>query len=328
MNRLGNYMTMVTNPTLAFVFPGQGSQKLGMLAALAEKQTAIADTFAEASDVLGYDLWALSQTGTQQALNMTEQAQPLLLTASVALWRIWQQHNGVSPALMAGHSLGEWSALVCAEVISFADAVKLVQLRGRFMQEAVPEHVGSMAAIIGLSRDVVMDSCTLARQGDVVSAVNFNSPEQIVIAGHTRAVERAIKVCTDRGAKKAIMLAVSAPFHSSLLEPAADRLAISMEHVNFSEPVISVIHNVNAQSERDPVKIKQRMIEQIFHPVLWNDCVRCLSESGIKQIVECGPGKVLSGLVRRIDRSISTSAIDTPDGLSAALLNSIPSSED
>ncbi len=304
---------------LAFVFPGQGSQKQGMLAEIAEKYPVIKATFAEASEVLGYDLWALSQEGPQEALNMTERTQPLLLTASVALWRAWQEEGGSKPALMAGHSLGEWSALVCAEVLSFADAVKLVQLRGKYMQEAVPAGVGTMAAIIGLDDEAIVAACEEAQQGEEVSAVNFNSPGQVVIAGHVGAVERAIELCKAKGAKKAMTLAVSAPFHSALLKPAADRLAEDVAAVTFNTPTIPVVHNVSAQTETNPEVIKGLMIEQIYHAVLWVDCVKAMTKSGVGQAIECGPGKVLSGLMKRIDRSITAKGIDSPDALAEAL---------
>jgi [acyl-carrier-protein] S-malonyltransferase len=311
---------MTIQQDLAFVFPGQGSQKLGMLAGLAEKYAVVQDTFAEASQVLGYDLWALSQEGPQEDMNMTERTQPLLLTASVAIWRVWLEAGGARPALMSGHSLGEWSALVCAEVIAFTDAVKLVQLRGKYMQEAVPAGVGSMAAIIGLDDQAIIEACVEAQQGEEVAAVNFNSPGQVVIAGHVGAIERAIDLCKGKGAKKAMALAVSAPFHSVLLKPAADRLAVDMAGVTFNSPVTPIVHNVNAKVETDPAVIKQLMIEQIYHPVLWVDCVKALMAKDATKVVECGPGKVLSGLIKRIDRTLSSVATDTPDALLAALI--------
>ena len=312
---------MLDKQQLAFVFPGQGSQKQGMLAELSQKHVVIERTFQEASEVLGYDLWALSQQGTQEEINMTERTQPLLLTASVAIWRVWLQENGKQPTLMAGHSLGEWSALVCADIVAFEDAVRLVQLRGKYMQEAVPAGVGSMAAIIGLDDQVIVDACKEAQQGEVVAAVNFNSPGQVVIAGHVSAVNRAIDLCKGKGARKAMPLAVSAPFHCSLLKPAADRLAENMASITFASPSINVIHNVNAQPEADPEKIKQRMIEQIYHPVLWVDCVKALSAMGVTHVVEAGPGKVLSGLMRRIDPSIVSLASDNPDAFENTIGN-------
>lgn len=304
---------------LAFIFPGQGSQKVGMLAELAKDHAVIEDTFTEASEVLGYDLWALVQAGPQEELNLTERTQPMLLTASVALWRAWQQKNGVQPELMAGHSLGEWSALVCAGVVDFKAAVKLVQLRGKYMQEAVPAGEGSMAAIIGLDDDVIVSVCEEAAQGEVVSAVNFNSPGQVVIAGNTAAVDRACELCKEKGAKRAMPLAVSAPFHSALLRPAAEKLAEDIAGVTFNTPVIPVAHNVHAKTESDPEAIKKAMIEQIYHPVLWVACVNTLVKEGVDTCVECGPGKVLSGLSKRIDRSIKSLATETPELFSAAL---------
>lgn len=304
---------------LAFIFPGQGSQKVGMLAELAKEYAVIEETFTEASEVLGYDLWALVQAGPQEELNLTERTQPMLLTASVALWRAWQQKNGVQPELMAGHSLGEWSALVCAGVVDFKAAVKLVQLRGKYMQEAVPAGEGSMAAIIGLDDDVIVSVCEEAAQGEVVSAVNFNSPGQVVIAGNTAAVDRACELCKEKGAKRAMPLAVSAPFHSALLRPAADRLAEDIAGVTFNTPSIPVAHNVHAKTESDPEAIKKAMIEQIYHPVLWVACVNTLVKDGVDTCVECGPGKVLSGLSKRIDRSIKSLATETPELFSTAL---------
>lgn len=304
---------------LAFVFPGQGSQKVGMLAELAELYPVVEETFAQASDVLGYDLWQLIQGGPQEELNLTERTQPMLLTASVAIWRIWEQKGGAKPVLMAGHSLGEWSALVCSGVVAFEDAVKLVQLRGKYMQQAVPAGVGAMAAIIGLDDDAINAACEAAAGDEVVAAVNFNSPGQVVIAGHAGAVERAIEGCKASGAKRAMPLPVSAPFHTSLMKPAADNLAEQIMATEFSAPVVSVVHNVNAKTEADPEKIKQLMIEQIYTPVLWVDCTRALLESGTTQVVECGPGKVLSGLCRRIDKGLSGFATETPADLDKAL---------
>ena len=284
------------NKTLAFVFPGQGSQKIGMLSELAEKYQTITDTFAEASEVLGYDLWDLVQNGTQEDITLTERTQPLLLTASVSVWRVWQQEGGVQPVLMAGHSLGEWSALVCAGVVAFKDAVRLVRNRGAYMQEAVPKGEGAMAAIIGLDDEAIKSICVDACQGEEVAAVNFNSPGQVVIAGNASAVDRAIEGCKEAGAKRALPLPVSAPFHTNLMQPAADRLAAEIIATEFSAPNTLVVHNVHANTESDPEKIKQLMIDQICSPVLWVDCVNTLRTNGIETIVECGAGKVLSGL--------------------------------
>lgn len=300
----------MTQQNLAFVFPGQGSQKIGMLADLAASYPIVAQTFAEASEVLGYDLWDLVQNGAQEDINLTERTQPLLLAASVAVWRVWQEKNGAKPALVSGHSLGEWSALVCAGVVAFADAVKLVQQRGKFMQEAVPAGQGAMAAIIGLDDALIIEACKNAEQGEVVSAVNFNSPGQVVIAGTAAAVERASALCKEAGAKRALPLPVSAPFHTSLMKPAADRLAEQINATEFKAPQIPVVHNVTAQPEADPQKIKALMIEQIYSAVRWVECVNTMSQSGITTTVECGPGKVLSGLNKRINAELTTLSIE------------------
>jgi [acyl-carrier-protein] S-malonyltransferase len=303
----------------AFVFPGQGSQKIGMLAELAAEYSIVQKTFAEASEVLGYDLWALVQNGSQDEINLTERTQPLLLTASVAVWRVWQEKNGAMPSFMAGHSLGEWSALVCAEVVAFKDAVKLVQQRGKFMQEAVPAGQGAMAAIIGLDDAAILEACKKAEQGEVVSAVNFNSPGQVVIAGSVAAVERASALCKEAGAKRALPLPVSAPFHTSLMQPAADRLAEQINATTFSLPKIPVVHNVTAQPEPCAEKIKALMIEQIYSPVRWVECVNTLVAAGVNKTIECGPGKVLSGLNKRIHAELTTVSIEKPEELLAAL---------
>lgn len=304
---------------LAFVFPGQGSQKIGMLSKLAEQFDVVTSTFAEASEVLGYDLWDLVQNGTQEDITLTERTQPLLLTASVAVWRVWQQEGGAQPALMAGHSLGEWSALVCAGVVDFKDAVRLVRNRGAYMQEAVPAGEGAMAAIIGLDDDAIKSICADACQGEEVAAVNFNSPGQVVIAGNATAVDRAINGCKEAGAKRALPLPVSAPFHTNLMQPAADRLASEIMATEFSTPEILVVHNVSAQTESDPERIKQLMIEQICSPVLWVDCVKTLTDNGVDTLVECGAGKVLSGLCKRIERSLNAYPSEDPVSLEKAL---------
>lgn len=309
----------MTTENLAFVFPGQGSQKVGMLAEMAAEYPVIEQTFAEASEVLGYNLWELVQAGPQEELNLTERTQPMLLTASVAIWRAWNEKGGAKPALMAGHSLGEWTALVCAGVVAFKDAVKLVQQRGKFMQEAVPAGEGAMAAVIGLDDDAIKAACEQAAGDEVVAPVNFNSPGQVVIAGSAGAVERAIPLCKEAGAKRAMPLPVSAPFHTSLMKPAADRLAEQIQATEFNAPETPVVHNVNAQTEADPAKIKALMIEQIYAPVLWSDCVRTMSQAGITQMVECGPGKVLSGLAKRIERSLSALPSEAPEDLAKAL---------
>jgi|TARA_B110000240_G_scaffold36289_1_gene39772 [acyl-carrier-protein] S-malonyltransferase len=307
------------NKNLAFVFPGQGSQKIGMLASLASINTVVLDTFSEASEALGYDLWELVQSGEQEAINLTERTQPILLASSVAIWRLWQEKSGPSPSLLAGHSLGEWSALVCSGVLGFTNALKIVRARGAYMQEAVPLGVGAMAAILGLDDQAVMDACDTARQGEVVDAVNFNAPGQIVIAGSALAVERAIELCKASGAKRVLPLPVSAPFHTSLMHPAAENLADLVNSTVFSTPQIPVIHNVHAQIESNPDAIKTLMLEQIYKPVMWVDCVKALKAQGVEILVECGPGRVLNGLSKRIDRELTSYATDDLASLENAL---------
>jgi [acyl-carrier-protein] S-malonyltransferase len=307
------------NSNLAFVFPGQGSQKIGMLADLAAANPLVEETFKEASDVLGYDAWKLIQEGEQEDINLTERTQPLLLTASVAIWRLWQQQGGPLPAAMAGHSLGEWSALVCAGVVEFADAVEIVRARGAFMQQAVPVGVGAMAAIMGIEDQIVIDACAEAAQGQIASAVNFNAPGQVVIAGDAAAIDRAIDICKKAGAKRAVELPVSAPFHTSLMRPAADNLAEIVAQTTFSAPQIPVLHNVHAQPEANPEAIKKLMLEQIYQPVLWVDCVNGLSSRGAEILIECGPGRVLNGLSKRIDRELTSLATDDVASLENAL---------
>jgi [acyl-carrier-protein] S-malonyltransferase len=307
------------NKNLAFVFPGQGSQKIGMLASLASINTVVLDTFSEASEALGYDLWELVQSGEQEAINLTERTQPILLASSVAIWRLWQEKSGPSPSLLAGHSLGEWSALVCSGVLGFTNALKIVRARGAYMQKAVPLGVGAMAAILGLDDQAVMDACDTARQGEVVDAVNFNAPGQIVIAGSALAVERAIELCKASGAKRVLPLPVSAPFHTSLMHPAAENLADLVNSTVFSTPQIPVIHNVHAQIESNPDAIKTLMLEQIYKPVMWVDCVKALKAQGVEILVECGPGRVLNGLSKRIDRELTSYATDDLASLENAL---------
>ena len=304
---------------IAFVFPGQGSQKIGMLAELAQDHAIIKETFDQASDVLGYDMWDLIQQGEQDAINLTERTQPILLASSVAIWRLWNEHNGAQPSLMAGHSLGEWSALVCSGVVNFEDALKIVRARGQYMQQAVPVGEGAMAAIIGLDDQAILDACSNAQTLGVVDAVNFNAPGQVVIAGSNAAVEAAMETCKAAGAKRALPLPVSAPFHTSLMKPAADNLADLVNSVTFSVPQVPVVHNVHAQTESDPETIKALMLEQIYSPVKWVDCVNQLKNNGATTLIECGPGKVLSGLSKRIDREISSLAMDNVADFTAAL---------
>ena len=310
----------MTATSLAFVFPGQGSQKVGMLADAHAAFAAVRDTFAEASDVLGYDMWQLVQDGEQEALNMTETTQPVLLTSSVALWPAWPAGGGAQPACMAGHGLGEFSALVCAGALGFADAVSLVRKRGAFMQSAVPVGEGAMAAIIGLDDDAINTICADISSGQgVVAAVNFNSPGQVVIAGHTAAVEAAIDALKAAGAKRAMPLPVSAPFHTELMKPAGDRLAEAIATIDIASPTIPVVHNVHARTEADPEKIRALLVQQIYSPVLWTQCVGTMVDLGAASVVECGPGKVLSGLNRRIEKSLQSYSLEQPDELRTAV---------
>lgn len=306
---------------LALVFPGQGSQKTGMLAAAAAAHPSVQQTFEEASAALGYDVWDLVQNGEQEQLNLTETTQPVLLTASVALWRSWRAAGGPAPGVMAGHSLGEFSALVCSGAIAFQDAVKLVRERGAAMQTAVPVGEGAMAAIIGLDDDAINTACAEAAStsGQVVAAVNYNSPGQVVIAGNTGAVDAAIERCKAAGAKRAMPLPVSAPFHTELMKPAGERLAEVLAGMAVSAPDIPVIHNVHAQPETDPVKIRELLVEQISSPVQWTSCVQAIAGGGVQRLVECGPGKVLSGLNRRIDKSLTSFNIEEPDDFATTL---------
>lgn len=304
---------------LAFVFPGQGSQKIGMLAELASLNPTVEATFKEASDVLGYDLWQMIQQGEQADINLTERTQPMLLASSVAIWRLWNEKGGPTPAQMAGHSLGEWSALVCAGAVEFADAVNIVRARGAYMQEAVPVGEGAMAAILGLSDEVITAACDKARDDGIVDAVNFNAPGQVVIAGSAAAVDRAIAICKEAGAKRALALPVSAPFHTSLMQPAAEQLTELVESTTFASPTIPVIHNVTAKPEQDAKAIKSLMLEQIYKPVLWVDCILALKAAGAEHFVECGPGRVLNGLTKRIDRDLKSLSTDDIASLDNAL---------
>ncbi|PSU66039.1 ACP S-malonyltransferase [Photobacterium phosphoreum] len=303
----------------AIVFPGQGSQTVGMLADLAEQFDVVKQTFAEASDALGYDLWTLVQDGPVEDLNQTQRTQPALLTASVAIWRVWQQQGGAQPVVLAGHSLGEYSALVCAGVIDFQSAVKLVELRGKLMQEAVPAGIGAMSAIIGLDNDAITAACAQAAEDQVCSPVNFNSPGQVVIAGNKEAVERANVLCKEAGAKRALPLPVSVPSHCALMKPAADKLAIALEGLAFNAPTIPVINNADVATEIDPVAIKLALVKQLYNPVRWTETVERMASEGVEELLEMGPGKVLTGLTKRIDRALSGAAVNDVASLTAAL---------
>ncbi len=301
----------------AIVFPGQGSQAVGMLAELGEQYDVVKQTFAEASDALGYDLWALVQNGPAEDLNQTFRTQPALLASSVAIWRVWQELGLEQPEVLAGHSLGEYSALVCAGVIDFKAAIKLVELRGQLMQEAVPAGTGAMYAIIGLDDAAIAKACEEAAQGDVVSPVNFNSPGQVVIAGQKDAVERAGALCKEAGAKRALPLPVSVPSHCALMKPAAEKLAVALEELAFNTPQIPVINNVDVVAETDPAKIKDALVRQLHSPVRWTEGVEKMAEQGIEKLIEVGPGKVLTGLTKRIVKTLDAAAVNDIASLEA-----------
>jgi [acyl-carrier-protein] S-malonyltransferase len=302
---------------LAFVFPGQGSQSVAMLSEFAGNSI-IENTFAEASEALGYDLWQLVSEGPAEKLNQTHFTQPALLTASVALWRVWLSMSEVKPDVMAGHSLGEYSALVCAGVVSLSDAVKLVKKRGELMQASVPAGTGAMAAVIGLADSEIIKACELAQQGEVVSAVNFNSPGQVVIAGQKAAVERAGQICKDAGAKRVLPLPVSVPSHCALMSDAATKLAEELNKISFSSPKINIINNVDVVKEQSEDAIKAALVRQLYSPVRWSETVTQIVSDGITKVIEVGPGKVLQGLNKRIDKSISSVSMNTPDTVQKA----------
>lgn len=302
------------------MFPGQGSQSVGMLAALAVAEPVVTDTFAEASSALGYDLWALCQQGPEERLAETERTQPAMLAAGVAVWRAWQGRGGRRPDVMAGHSLGEYSALVAAGAIAFADAVTLVQFRGQAMQRAVPSGAGAMAAILGLDDAVIEAACAESAQGEIVQPVNYNSPGQLVIAGHATAVARAIEACKAKGAKRAVLLPVSVPSHSALMQPAAEALRGHLGSLAIRAPAIRV-HSFDAGVYDGPESIRDGLYRQLFNPVRWSAIMAAMLGSGVVRLVECGPGKVLAGLAKRAPggRDLAIHAIDSPDSLAAAL---------
>lgn len=302
----------------AMVFPGQGSQSVGMLSELAEQFPVVIETFNQASEVLGYDLWALVQQGPAEELNKTWQTQPALLAASVAIFRVSQQrYPELQPSLMAGHSLGEYSALVCAGVLDFQDAVKLVELRGKLMQQAVPEGTGAMYAIIGLDNDAIIHACKTAEQGEVVSAVNFNSPGQVVIAGAKEAVERAAALCKEAGAKRALPLAVSVPSHCALMKPAAEQLALALENLTLNLPNVAVINNVDVATENESQAIRTALVRQLYSPVRWTETVEKMAEEGVEILLEIGPNKVLTGLTSRIVKELAAQAVNDVKSLDA-----------
>jgi len=303
---------------LAFVFPGQGSQSVGMMAGWGGRPEVRA-TFQEASDALGEDLWAMVADGPAELLNQTVNTQPAMLAADIAAWRAWQAAGGAAPALLAGHSLGEYAALVAAGALGFADAIRLVRFRAEAMQAAVPEGVGAMAAILGLDDDAVRAVCDEAAAGEVVEAVNLNSPGQVVIAGNKAAVERAMALAKEKGAKRALPLPVSVPSHSSLMRPAADRLLAHLQSVPIAAPAIPVLHNTDVRAHAEPEAIRIALAKQLHTPVRWVETVRALKAAGIERVIECGPGKVLAGLSKRIDDSLPAVALADEAGLAAAL---------
>ncbi len=290
---------------LSFVFPGQGSQSLGMLSELAAGHSEVEETFEAASEVLGKDLWKIAQEGPADLQNQTINTQPLMLAAGVATWRIWSKLTDIHPSWMAGHSLGEYSALVCANSIAFEDAVKIVSERARFMQEAVPDGVGAMAAVLGLENHLVVAACKEAADDEVVSAVNFNAPGQVVIAGNAAAVERAIEAAKEQGARKAILLPVSVPSHCSLMEPAAEKLDELLQTIEIKTPDTAVLHNADVNCHEAPEVIRNALKQQLFNPVRWTESVRFMSDQGATIFVECGPGKVLSGMNKRIVKGVT-----------------------
>ncbi len=304
----------------AIVFPGQGSQSVGMLAALAEQHDRVRATFAEASQALGEDLWKLAQEGPEGRLGQTDITQPAMLAAGVAVWRVWQEEQGARPAFLAGHSLGEYTALVCSGALAFADAVPLVAERGRYMQEAVPPGEGAMAAILGLEDDTVRDVCDQSARGDVVEAVNFNAPGQVVIAGSRGAVERAVDAAKAAGARRAVPLPVSVPSHCALMRPAAEKLERRLSEVDIQAPAITVLHNVDVSAAGAPEEIRSRLVAQVHNPVRWADTVRHMAGAGVDALVECGPGKVLAGLARRIDRRVQGLPVYDQETLEKALV--------
>ncbi|MDN7137772.1 ACP S-malonyltransferase [Pseudidiomarina sp. 1ASP75-14] len=303
----------------AYVFPGQGSQSVGMLADVAAEYSAVGETFKEASEVLGYDLWQLVQEGPAERLNETQRTQPALLTASVALYRALEQAGVTPPRWLAGHSLGEYSALVCSGCLDFKEAVALVAKRGEFMQNAVSSGVGAMAAVIGLEDGLVEEACAAAADDQVVSAVNYNSPGQVVIAGHAEAVERAGEACKERGAKRVLPLPVSVPSHCALMRPAADQLAVALGKVTLTTPNTPVVNNVDVEVEREADAIRHALIRQLYSPVRWTETVRYLADQGVTEIYEIGPGKVLTGLNKRIDKSLQGDAVNSVDAIKARI---------
>ncbi|MCE7032450.1 ACP S-malonyltransferase [Lysobacter sp. GX 14042] len=309
----------MTDPQLAFVFPGQGSQSLGMLGELAAAHPLVAGVFAEAGEGAGADLWKLSQEGPEEQLNQTEFTQPALLAAGVAVWRLWQQRGGARPALLAGHSLGEYAALVAAGTLSLADAARLVRMRGQLMQDAAPAGTGAMAAVLGADDVLVEDVCRRASGREVVVPANYNSPGQIVIGGHAGAVDKALVLLAESGVRKVVKLAVSVPSHTPLMREASERLAAAMADVEWLPPALPVVQNVDAAVHDGSDAVREALVRQLYLPVQWTGCVRALAEAGVTRLGECGPGKVLTGLARRIDKGFEARALGIPADFDAAL---------
>lgn len=305
--------------TFAFVFPGQGSQSVGMLADMLPLNTIIHKTFAEASEILGYDLWQLVQNGPEAELNETRRTQPAMLTAGLAVWRLWQAQGGAAPQYMAGHSLGEYSALVAAGALQFADAVKLVELRAEFMQAAVPPGTGAMAAVLGLDDAAVAEACSKAAGSEHVAPANFNAPGQVVIAGDAAAVERAVEAARTAGAKRAMTLPVSVPSHCELMRPAAEQLAAELDALTIHAPLIPVIHNADVRTHYTAEAIREALTAQLYQPVRWVETIQALKDKGVTRVIECGPGRVLAGLNKRIDRELETLALHDAASVETAL---------
>ncbi|MGV8931009.1 MAG: ACP S-malonyltransferase [Luteimonas sp.] len=310
---------MTSSPSLAFVFPGQGSQSIAMLAELSELHPIIRETFVEASDGAGVDLWALSQGGPEEQLNRTEYTQPALLAADVAMWRLWQHCGGTQPCVLAGHSLGEYAALVAADALCLRDAAHLVRIRGQLMQDAAPAGIGAMAAVIGADDDLVRAVCVEASGSDVVVPANYNSPGQVVIGGHASAVERALVLLAEKGVRKTVKLAVSVPSHTPLMREAANRLSETMAGLAWQAPRLPIVQNVDAEVHDGVQSIRDALVRQLYLPVQWTRCVQALVEHGATRIGECGPGKVLAGLIKRIDKSLDARALGTVGEFEAAL---------
>jgi [acyl-carrier-protein] S-malonyltransferase len=307
----------MSNPHLAFIFPGQGSQSVGMIEEFTD-DVIVKQTFEEASDALGYDLWQLISQGPAESLNETHRTQPALMAVSTALWRLWQQSN-ISPEFVAGHSLGEYSALVAAGALDFAQGLKLVEQRGLFMQQAVPAGTGKMAAIIGLADELIIQACEEGAGSEVVSPVNYNSPGQVVIAGNSGAVERAMVLCKEKGAKRALPLPVSVPSHCSLMQPAADSLKQILNDIEIKAPTIKLVNNVDVTIESGAASIKDALIRQLYCPVRWTESIQFLANQGVDSLVECGPGNVLSGLSKRIDKSLKSYQISKKESFNQSV---------